>query len=179
MKENQHNIFSTPIWGFVLNDQKYQSIDYIEAIKTIEKTEPSVKRSNFGGYQTHDNLHQVPVFKEFTSTLIHIAQKCLDRQVKITEMWGNINYKNCYNGAHTHGGELSGVFYLKVPKNSGKLILCNPAVRSDGKFLRANNFAVEPDSLALIMFPSWLEHYVDPNLSEEERISLSFNFSIL
>ncbi len=98
MKENQHNIFSTPIWGFVLNDQKYQSIDYIEAIKTIEKTEPSVKRSNFGGYQTHDNLHQVPVFKEFTSTLIHIAQKCLDRQVKITEMWGNINYKNCYNG---------------------------------------------------------------------------------
>lgn len=178
MKENQHNIFSTPIWGFILNDQKYQSIDYIEAIKAIESAEPSVKRSNFGGYQTHDNLHKVPVFREFVASLCHIASKCIDQKVMISEMWGNVNYKHCHNGAHTHGGELSGVFYLKAPKNSGRLILCNPAVRSDGKLLRSPNFSVEPSDLALILFPSWLEHYVEPNQSDEERISISFNFEV-
>lgn len=184
MKENRVNIFSVPIWGFILNDQKYQSRDYIDAILSLEETEPSVKKSNFGGYQTHDNLHKIPVFKEFVSTLENIASGCfedyLSKQCKavITEMWGNINHKHCSNGAHVHGGALSGVFYLKAPKNCGKLMLCNPAVRSDSSLIRTSDYPIVPEDLALILFPSWLEHYVESNLSEEVRISISFNFSV-
>lgn len=179
MENNQHNIFSVSIWGFMLTEQKYQSRDYIDAILELEKTEPSVKKSNFGGYQTHDNLHKIPVFREFLSSLEMIASNCLNHKAIVSEMWGNINYKHCYNGAHTHGGALSGVFYLRVPQNSGRLMLCNPAVRSDGQFLRSPNYPIVPEPLACIMFPNWVEHYVEPNLNDEPRISLSFNFQLV
>lgn len=184
MRDNRVDIFSVPIWGFILNDQKYQSKDYIDTILSLEKTEPSVKKSNSGGYQTHDNLHDIPVFKEFVSALERISASCceeyLSKQCKtiVTEMWGNINYKYCYNAAHIHGGALSGVFYLKAPKNCGKLILRNPAVRSDGQLINTPNYSIVPENLALILFPSWLEHYVEPNLSEEVRMSISFNFKV-
>ena len=36
-----------------------------------------------------------------------------------------------------------------------------------------NSFEIEEN--VLLLFPSWLKHYVNPNLSNEDRISLSFN----
>jgi len=179
MEDNKHNIFSVPIWGFILREQKYQSRDYIDAILELEKTEPIVKKSNFGGYQTHDNLHKIPVFREFVTSLENIGSACLEHKAVVSEMWGNINYKYCHNAAHIHGGVLSGVFYLQVSPDSGRLILCNPAVRSDGHFLRTSNYSIVPENLACIMFPSWLEHLVEPNLSDESRISISFNFQLI
>lgn len=179
MNHNQHDIFSVPIWGFVLNDQTYQSKDYLEAILELEKTQPSVKKSNSGGYQTPDNIHKIPVFREFSRSLETIASSCVKHRGVISEMWANINYKYCYNESHVHGGCLSGVFYLKVPANSGRLVLRNPAVRSDNHFIRSSNYPIIPDNLVCIMFPSWLEHYVEPNMSDEPRISISFNFELI
>lgn len=184
VSQNKNIIFQTPIWGFIIGDQRYQSKDYIDAILDLERTEPSVKKSNIGGYQTHDNLHAVPVFKEFCDMIENIGTSCFEEsngirgKAKITEMWGNINYPNCHNAAHTHGEALSGVFYLQVPDSSGNLVLCNPAVRADGRLFRPSNFPITPKPLACIMFPSWLEHYVEPNLSSSNRISISFNMRI-
>lgn len=175
MKDNQVDLFTVPVWGFILNEQKYQSSDYLDHIKKLEQTAPSEKKSNFGGYQTHDNLHQAPVFKEFISSLETIASKIIQSSCVVKEMWGNINYQHHFNGAHTHGGTLSGVFYIKTPTDCGRLILVNPAVRGDGKPFRGGNFSINPEPLACIMFPSWLEHYVEPNLSSEPRVSISFN----
>lgn len=184
MNDNRHFIFQTPIWGYILNDQKYQVKDYIEAISHLEQTVPSERKSNVGGYQTHDNLHQLPVFKEFVEHLqcmgsnLYSEHSGKQGNAVVTEMWGNINNKYCYNAAHIHGQALSGVFYLQVPPNSGNLIFCNPAVRSDGRLFRNPNYTVAPENLACIIFPSWLEHYVEPNLSDQQRISISFNMRI-
>lgn len=183
MKDNQHNIFSTPIWGFMLKDQQYQALDYTEYILAMAEKEPSAKKSNFGGWQSRDDIHETEgIFREFTSGLSKIANGILSeykcQSVEVKEMWANVNGPYCYNGAHTHSGVLSGVFYLKVPQNSGKLVLVNPAVRSDGHFLRSSNYAITPEKLACIMFPSWLEHYVEPNLSDDVRISISFNVGV-
>lgn len=185
MNENRLDLFSTPIWGFVLNDQKYQARDYIDSILSIEASESSAKKSNIGGYQTHDNLHLVPVFREFKETIERIGASCFEGhsnkkcRAEMTEMWGNINYKYCHNAAHIHGEALSGVFYLQTPPNSGRLVLCNPSVRSDGRLIRSFNYPVVPEPLGLIIFPSWLEHYVEPNLSDGIRISVSFNLRIV
>ena len=35
----------------------------------------------------------------------------------------------------------------------------------------------KPEEGLMIIFPSWLLHYVEPNLSSEERIAISFNIS--
>lgn len=181
--DSKIQLFSTPIWGFILNAELHHSIDYIEFLESLEKEEPSIKKSNFGGWQSRDNLHKENIMQEFVSTLSNIVNSITKLEnlpkLHITSMWGNINYKNSFNGNHVHGGSISGVFYLRVPENSGRLIFVNPAVRSHvGIFNNNSQYAVTPQNLVCILFPSWLEHYVEPNLNDEKRISLSFNFDI-
>ena len=183
MKEHQHNIFSVPVWGFVFNDHRYQSLDYIDAIIDLSRAQSGSQKSNIGGWQSSDDLNvTMPVLRELISAINDIANDIVKdfgcREVCIKEMWANINNHKDHNANHIHGGILSGVFYLKVPANSGRLILCNPAVRSDGHILRAKNFPIQPENLACIFFPSWLEHYVEPNLSDQSRISISFNIGV-
>jgi uncharacterized protein (TIGR02466 family) len=179
---NEHLIFQTPIWGFILNSEQYHAFDYIELLEELKKNEPSVRKSNFGGYQTRDNLQREGVMREFVNLVTTIANDIGKHynapKLKMVSMWGNINYNRDFNGAHTHEGILSGVFYLEVPDNSGSLIFCNPAVRSYDSVFRNKDYMVKPEKFACIFFPSWLEHYVEPSRSENRRISLSFNFGV-
>lgn len=180
MNDIQHNLFATPIWGAMLNDHQFQSTDYVDYILEMAKNEPSVRKSNFGGWQSRDNIHQTEgIFRELVKSITFIANnivkdyKC--QPIEIKEMWANVNTKACYNGSHTHSGIISGAFYLSTPENCGKLVLINPVIRSDRHIIRANNFGITPKKLACIFFPAWLEHYVEPNMSDEYRISMSFN----
>ena len=170
-----HQIFTTPLWGWKLDDEKHHVSDYIDHINELSTLEKSEKKSNFGGWQSRDNLNEDGIFREFISKITHLANDCVPK-VTINGMWANINnYKDC-NGQHRHGGTLAGVFYCSVPKNSGRLVLVDP--RNIGVHdapNNARNFPVNPEPLSLIIFPSWLDHYVEPNMSNEPRISLSFN----
>lgn len=177
----KQTIFGVPIWGVILNEEKSYLQNYIDTILQCRQSEPSSKKSNFGGYQTHEDLFQNLIFKNLVSYIEQISNQIISNQtsvnfsVEIKELWGNINTYRDFNAAHTHSGILSGVFYLQVPKNSGRLILTDPAVRSEGKFITNSDYPIYPEPAACILFPSWLEHYVEPNLSNDERISLSFN----
>lgn len=179
INSRQHDIFHTPIWGFVMNSEKYHAEDYLEKILHLRQDSVGVTRSNFLGWQSVSDLHTHGVFRELIGTIENIASPILKKYnqlpQKINSMWANVNHQYCSNGAHVHQGTLSGVFYLRVPKNSGKLVFVNPSVRSDAHPIRADNYSVQPELYALILFPSWLEHYVEQNLSSQERISISFN----
>lgn len=178
--DHKHHIFPTPIWGYILNSEIYAADDYIEYIQSLSQTEPSAKKSNGGGWQSRDNLHLDPIFREFvTGTLKNIYTDVLkeysEKEFEITSMWANINQIGNFNYHHVHEGAISGVFYLQVPKNSGRLIFVNPAIRSEQNLIRHQNYPIEPEKLACIVFPSWLEHYVEPSQVTEDRISISFN----
>ena len=180
LHENQHNLFDSPTWGFILNDHHYQSQDYVNYILEMKENTPTINKSNFGGWHSPSNLHEHGIFFELKNLLLDIA-KDITREYARTEelyfleMWAMVNDKYNYNAHHVHEGIVSGVFYLQVPENSGRLILCNPAIRSHNHPIRNKDFPIEPERLALIMFPSWLEHYVEPSKSDEQRISISFN----
>tara|TARA_B110000977_G_C11087490_1_gene495303 strand:+ start:1038 stop:1598 length:561 start_codon:yes stop_codon:yes gene_type:complete len=185
MNEHATNIFNTPIWGYVLTSEKYQAEDYLEKVIELSSTEPSANKSNAGGgWQSRDNLQEDPLFKEFVNnTLIKsIGQPILKEygivNPVVQSMWASVNNKHSFNYQHTHEGYLSGVFYLQVPKDSGRLIFTNPAVRSESHPIRQKNYPIIPQELACIVFPSWLEHYVEPNMSDEARVSISFNIGI-
>lgn len=174
-----HQIFSVPIWGYILNQETYHSKDYIDYVLDLENSEESKTKSNFGGFQSRDNLNEEAIFQELVETLTITANNSLKRKVVLNEMWANVNRFKDYNATHVHGGYVSGVFYLQTPEKCGNLVLCNPNVRSDMTKFRADNYIIEPIQSACILFPSWLEHYVEPNLSDEPRISLSFNFEVI
>lgn len=182
MKNNRNDLFSTPVWGGIVKEQKYQAQDYLEYIKTMWAQEPSESKSNSGGgWQSRDNLHKDSIFKEFVNDVLikSITSPILSdyniTNYKIQNMWANVNQKGSFNYHHIHEGYLSGVFYLKVPKNSGRLIFTNPCIRSEMHPIKNKNYPVNPEPFACIVFPSWLEHYVEPNMSDDYRVSISFN----
>jgi len=179
MHYGHHNLFDIPIWGYVLNDQHYQAMDYTDYILDLKSKVPSVIKSNYGGWHSECNLHEHGIFKEFAGCLLNIVRDITKPyargELKFLEMWAMVNTKYNYNAHHIHEGIISGVFYLQVPKHSGKLVLCNPALRSQGHSIRNMDYPIEPERLALILFPSWLEHYVEPSETDEPRVAISFN----
>ena len=79
--------------------------------------------------------------------------------------------------AHIHDHALSGVFYVTVPTNSGRFVAIDPRQRvsMSTQRIKESNYPVQPSEGACLIFPSWLEHYVEPNESLSARISISFN----
>jgi uncharacterized protein (TIGR02466 family) len=152
--------------------------------------------SNYKGWQSN-NVVDAPELQPLLEKLneqvalihTHYNFKATKKQ-SITDVWININSKDSINLAHKHPGAfLSGVYYVKAQKNSGNIIFMNPieaheyVIKQD--MYDANNgfnsatWWEEPYPGKLIIFPSWLTHYVNPNESVEDRISLAFNTSIV
>jgi uncharacterized protein (TIGR02466 family) len=93
-------------------------------------------------------------------------------------MWANINPTYSYNKTHTHPNSLwSGVYYVKVPKNSGKLFIEDPRPGPNTYMpRRMDNLpkqlwrVVAYDAIEgrLVFFPSWLPHGVDINMNTDK-----------
>jgi len=114
-------------------------------------------------------------------------------QSSCLNMWANINQKSGYNRSHIHPGSLwSGVYYVQTPKDCGRIIfqeprpqaqILQPAQRKDAEQAAEHWSEVFHEAIAgrLILFPSWLRHEVEPNMSSlagptGDRISVSFNY---
>jgi len=162
-----------------LNNQLDRCSSYIDYLLDLKSKTPSIKKSNFGGWHSEMDLQHHAVFNELTNLILYLAEDVVkpytSSELKFLEMWANVNRKGDHNVHHTHRGILSGVVYIKVPEDSGRLVFCNPAIRAFNHPISKSDLAVDPVPLALIVFPSWLEHYVESSNSEEERISISFN----
>jgi len=97
--------------------------------------------------------------------------------------WININKVSDSNCLHAHGDHdtfMSGVYYLKVPKNSGDLIFKNPNVNSfDVAFAdkESSLVSIQPKENQLIFFDKVLYHGVGENKSNEDRVSIAFNIA--
>lgn len=150
--------------------------------------------SNVGGYQSFDiditdeNLQElVSLIKTNANNLCEELK--VKNQIKISSMWFNVNKKGNYNNAHSHSGFISGIFYLKTNQKSGKITFRHPSqlhpyFMKDVKVEQyhpaiANEWFFDPSDCEMYLFPSYLEHYVLPNQSEEDRVSFAFNIDII
>ena len=110
------------------------------------------------------------------------------KDIKIKSLWIVRQFKGEYNPIHYHQGDLSGVGYLKLPKNfSINRNVKNKKIRTNGTidfingqkaFLNKSIFNFVPKVGNLIIFPNYLMHSVYAFNSENpnaERISFSFN----
>ena len=87
------------------------------------------------------------------------------------EFWFNIAKPGESTGWHDHkkGSILSGVYYLKVPQNSGNICF---RIKQDKKWYF---YEIESRENMLLLFDSKLEHSVTKNLSNQKRVSIAFN----
>ena len=116
-----------------------------------------------------------------------IQEEHLDIKPRLGNMWANINYPGGYNQMHLHPNSFfSGAYYIKASPNSGRLALMDPRpgvqqnmpARKPGKLPRElwRETFYDPVPGRLIMFPAWMWHKVEPNQSNDTRISVSFKF---
>jgi len=158
----------------------------------LSKQDPGVHKTNVKGWHSknldHSQTEIQPLLKELFDMQKEIYQEeMLDREPVLGNIWANLNPPGSYNKSHMHPNSLwSGVYYVKASKNSGKLVCNDPRpgiqikmpVRKEGTMPQNlwREVFIEPQSGRIIMFPSWVWHYVEPNESNDIRISMSFNF---
>ena len=183
-------IFSTPLWTFCYKDFD-NTIENI--LVNYKQNNPSRKKSNLHGYQSESNLTDIEELHPLFNWICSRSFDVLKEQNFIFEnlhigAWCNFNEtRSAMNYPHTHDGTLSGVFYVKAPLASGRLIIQNPGMNSlwQGiKFCKEKSsftseaVFIEPKAGDLILFPSYLPHFVEPNQHDETRISISFNIML-
>lgn len=101
------------------------------------------------------------------------------------EGWININGRGAYNTPHDHPGwAWSGVYYVQVPSDQtnrgGCLELLDSRTNTrvvpvPGAACLQGKFTYRPVAGTLVIFPSFVRHWVYPNEQDEERISVAFN----
>ena len=111
------------------------------------------------------------------------------KEIKIINLWVVRQLKNEYNPIHYHEGQLSGVGYLKIPKdmNQNKLVK-NKKFKTNGtidfingqtNFLSKSIYNLNPKLGDLLIFPNYLMHTAYPFNIDGERRSFSFNVKVL
>ena len=184
-------LFPTGLWVFQLENHEALNQGLSAALYAMME-EGKRKETHFPEdvWQTEDTLHTLPEFEDLAGRIQVAVEGVLDflaydyEAVGITGMWGNIyRRENVINEHSHHNNFLSGVYYVAAPENSGGIVfkdprgqtqVLEPKVREHNQF-NAGHAIYPAQEGTLFVFPSWLEHKVQPNRSDRHRISISFN----
>ena len=194
---NKPNLFfPTPVWTLQLdnyhsiNEQMYKFIKI-----TQSKDQKGISKSNIKGWHSKDFNMQENEPKNFIKFILPAIEQVITdmnwekqkQSVNINNMWAIINTGGAANLRHQHGNStISGAYYVRAPKNSGDIIFYDPRPAPVYTYPKAHNpnllnaqvNGISPKEGALVLFPSYLDHSVNENLSNEERIVISFNITI-
>jgi len=173
-------------------------------VKELENFSYNLKNNNKGRISTNINSWQSddlnlndPIFFELKNEIIkncNILHKELSLKNIYTHIiqniWINVHPNGGGNVPHVHNESIfSGVFYIKNAKNSGRLVFTHPAANHSyhlnepviEKWTNKNSGICYqiPQVSKMVIFPSWANHYVEPNTSNEDRISIAFNTKLI
>ena len=160
-----------------------------------DKDSEGRKLSNIGGWQSDsvgiEDCKSSFIKKIMVESLMGFKPMSNMTYMKV-EGWTNINKPGDYNKLHDHPvSELSGVLWIKTPKESGDIRFVHPEIFSRFKeidcyteeFKELNcsymTYNFYPKEGTMLIFPSVLQHEVTENKSSEDRISYSFNISLV
>jgi len=110
------------------------------------------------------------------------------KDIQIINVWVIKQFKNEYNPIHYHEGQVSGVGYLRIPKNMNQnKMVANKKIKTNGtidfvngqkNFLCKSIYNLNPKVGDLLIFPNYLMHSAYPFNVDGERRSFSFNAKI-
>lgn len=200
MKYDLKQMFATPVWTFDLSeDDKYLvksiEMDGSNFSRFIDK-QKQIDGDKFDIYQ-HDfldfNGYGISKLKEKILEAVEVVKKDsgwpeFTPTIKTKQ---SVLYPNEWDTPHTHfGAELVGVFYVTIPENSGSIMLCDPRGHVDipwhDKHLAVDKwgrpgrtfYEIKPKPGMLILFPNYVIHSTEPNLSDENRICIVMNIRV-
>lgn len=189
-------LFSTPLLRFRVPDHEALNALLLDEGDRLRAADGGVSKSNRGGWHSKGNLFDneaecIVRVRELATEAVFAATRKVSSKVDPETLrlklfgWMNANPSGGFNAPHTHpGAHWSGVYYVSQPEtedgNSGMIEFLDP--RSDlpnWRILDAPAFRLKkklrPGPGEIVIFPSYLVHWVYPNETGEERVSIAFN----
>lgn len=184
MKINEKLIFPNFFYSVDLDINSARIANFI---LSLEKNTIGRNYSNGGGWQDDILLVDDPDINKLIFQTKEVCQEItnswkIDSKLILKNIWANVNRKNNFNYPHFHPQSLfSAVYYVMANEDSGNLVIKRPDIQehyidnADTEYTQ-KHFNVVPKTGRLIIFPSYLNHFVEQNLSNTPRISLAMNF---
>ena len=153
----------------------------------------------YPGYTSYASLSDLPwrfpIFSDLVRALdAHVAEFARDlefelgeRELKLEDIWINILPEGGTHSGHIHPHSvISGTTYVAMPAGasalkledprSARMMAAPPRLKDAREEMRGFVY-VRPQVGDVLMWESWLRHEVPMNMSEEDRISVSFNYA--
>ena len=157
------------------------------------------EKNGYPGYTSYASLTDLawrfPAFKDLVKVLDqHVAAfvKDLefdlgDREIKLDSLWINILPESGIHTSHIHPHSvISGTTYVRMPDGASaikfedprsSMMMAAPTRRKEARPEMRAFMYVAPKVGDVLLWESWLRHEVPMNMAEDERISVSFNYS--
>tara|TARA_Y100000590_G_scaffold418878_1_gene520102 strand:- start:1063 stop:1686 length:624 start_codon:yes stop_codon:yes gene_type:complete len=189
-------LFSHAVGRFNLEDEMKKLNDelIILSFELEKKASTGVIKSNTGGYQSDllENSNEIikKIKNIFFQAVTRFAETIYIKKpfnINFDSPWLNINRENHFNKSHVHpGSDFSLTYYCEVPSNSGSIVFENPVLHQKTTMIwyekhdmwNSEFVHIKPNKYDLIIFPSYLSHFVELNKSKKPRISLACNVQI-
>ena len=181
------DLFPTTIWAEKLDLDNKKILEHIHEFKKVTE---GAEFSNVGGWQGHkfENDELVNAIRDnvpWNPNSQHYNVNDPFPRGLVVHSWVNINGKGAYNLRHNHVDTqvlICGVYYVKVPENSGSIRFYDPRGHMVTAFPDSTYYydgiqfqTIDPEEGMILYFPHWLEHEVTANPTDEDRVSVSFN----
>jgi uncharacterized protein (TIGR02466 family) len=183
------DLFPTRIWQARLDALQPRFAEWVSWVLSARAANPApAGRTNRSGWNSKEmDVLERPVWAPLRQAIYSgcaaaLAEMGRGGQAFQLQSWVNLHDRGGFNFLHLHEGSLlSGSFYLKAPAGSGALAFRDPrpgVIHGGIKGPVPNGHAdihLRPSTGLLVLFPCWMEHYVEPHESDEPRICIAFN----
>jgi uncharacterized protein (TIGR02466 family) len=158
------------------------------------------EENGYPGYTSYASLTDLPwrfpIFSDLTAALdSHVSHFCKDlefdldkKTLKLDSLWINILPMGGVHTSHIHPNSIiSGTTYVSMPTGVSSIkfedprlpmMMAAPKRKIKTRNELRNFIYISPEAGDVMLWESWLRHEVPMNMSEEERISISFNYSL-
>ena len=157
------------------------------------------EENDFPGYTSYASLTDLdwrfPIFKDLITSLDKHVKAFVqdldfdlgDKKIKLDSLWINILPFGGVHTAHIHPHSvISGTTYVAMPAGTSAIkfedprlatMMAAPSRTKEAREELRSFIYAEPNIGDVLLWESWLRHEVPMNMADEDRISISFNYS--
>ena len=157
------------------------------------------EENDFPGYTSYASLTDLdwrfPIFKDVIKALDnHVVAFATDLQfdlgdklIRLDSLWINILPFGGIHTAHIHPhSAISGTAYVAMPEGTSSIkfedprlamMMAAPTRTTDSREEVSSFIYAKPKVGDVLLWESWLRHEVPMNMVDDDRISISFNYS--
>jgi len=194
--------FSTPICRTELTGFEQHRAGLAAHVNELRETTEGIQSSNYLGWHSDRNLHIEPknpdmqwLVKKISIKTVQLIQRISGSEsgvdVRLRELWANINDSGGWNVPHVHPVSWAGVVYVTGGAEKGEEGRRTPSDLKEGDTVFLNpvaiatlfgqknfsNYGAMPGYM--LLFPGYLSHMVVPHTSPDQRITFAFNIDIV